>query len=536
MKALVYEGPGRKSLQDRPMPAVDAPTDAVVKITRTTICGTDLHILKGDVPTCTHGRILGHEGVGVVAETGAGVTQFKKGDRVLISCISSCGKCEYCRRGMYSHCTTGGWILGNTIDGTQAEYVRIPHADTSLYPIPEGADEEALVMLSDILPTGFECGVLNGKVQPGGTVAIVGSGPIGLAALLTAQFYSPAKIIMLDLDENRLEVARRFGATHSVKASGDDAARQVLALTEGKGVDTAIEAVGIPATFELCQAIIAPGGVIANVGVHGVKADLHLEKLWSRNISIATRLVDTVTTPMLLKTVQSGKIDPKQLVTHRFGLERILDAYDTFGSASSTKALKVIIETAAATGLAHAAREPGAVGTAGAGWSSDIVTRAGVVLHLRPVRREDRKLLEEFFAHVSAEDLRFRFLGGMHEVSQERLVAMTDIDHELTENFLAFAGDGKTVVATAMAACDPSMTRAEVAISVRADYKHKGVAWELLRHVARYAEARGVRSLESIESRENHEAIELEREQGFVAMAYPDDPTLVLIRKDLRRD
>jgi alcohol dehydrogenase len=345
MKALVYEGPGKKSLAERPVPIINAPTDAIVKVTKTTICGTDLHILKGDVPTCTPGRILGHEGVGIVDEVGAGVTQFKTGDRVLISCISSCGKCEYCRKGMYSHCTTGGWILGNTIDGTQAEYVRIPHADTSLYPIPGGADEEALVMLSDILPTGFECGVLNGKVAPGGTVAIIGSGPIGLAALLTAQFYSPAEIIMVDIDDNRLEVAKRFGATAIVKGSGDDAARQVLALTEGRGVDTAIEAVGIPATFVLCQEIISPGGVIANVGVHGVKADLHLEKLWSQNIAITTRLVDTVSTPMLLKTVRSGKIDPSKLITHRFRLDQMLDAYETFGSAAKTCALKVIIET-----------------------------------------------------------------------------------------------------------------------------------------------------------------------------------------------
>ncbi|MBP1847810.1 alcohol dehydrogenase [Rhizobium petrolearium] len=346
MKALVYEGPGKKSVQERPVPKIAAPTDAIVKVTRTTICGTDLHILKGDVPTCTPGRILGHEGVGIVEDIGAGVTQFKKGDRVLISCISSCGKCEYCRRGMYSHCTTGGWILGNTIDGTQAEYVRIPHADTSLYPIPDGADEDALVMLSDILPTGFECGVLNGKVQPGSTVAIVGSGPIGLAALLTAQFYSPSEIIMVDLDENRLEVAKRFGATETVKADGEAAKRRIFDLTGGKGVDTAIEAVGVPATFEFCQEIIAPGGVIANVGVHGVKADLHLEKLWSQNISITTRLVDTVSTPMLLKTVQSGKIDPKKLITHRFKLDAILDAYDTFSRAASTQALKVIIEAA----------------------------------------------------------------------------------------------------------------------------------------------------------------------------------------------
>jgi len=345
MKALVYQGPGKKALEDRPMPEVLAPTDAVVRITRTTICGTDLHILKGDVPTCEPGRILGHEGVGVVDKVGAAVSTFKPGDRVLISCISSCGKCSYCRRGMYSHCATGGWILGNTIDGTQAEYVRIPHADTSLYRIPEGADEEALVMLSDILPTGFECGVLNGKVKPGDTVAIVGAGPIGLAALLTAQFYSPAEIIMIDLDDNRLDVSKRFGATATVNSKDGKAAETVMKMTGGVGVDVAIEAVGVPATFVMCEDIVAPGGTIANVGVHGVKADLHLERLWSQNITITTRLVDTVTTPMLLKTVQSNKIAPKQLITHRFKLTDILDAYDTFGKAASTHALKVIIQS-----------------------------------------------------------------------------------------------------------------------------------------------------------------------------------------------
>jgi len=344
MKALVYKGPGSKAVEDRPMPQIAAPTDAIVRITKTTICGTDLHILKGDVPTCAPGRILGHEGVGIVEKIGPGVTVYKPGDPVLVSCISSCGKCQYCRRGMYSHCTTGGWILGNEIDGTQAEYVRIPHADTSLYPIPAGADEEALVMLSDILPTGFECGVLNGKVEPGSTVAIVGAGPIGLASLLTAQFYSPAEIIMIDLDENRLDVARRFGATATVNAKDGKAAETVMKLTGGRGVDTAIEAVGVPASFITCEDIVAPGGTIANVGVHGAKVDLHLERLWARNITITTRLVDTVSTPMLLKTVQAGKIDPKRLITHRFKLAKILDAYDTFGQAANTQALKVIIE------------------------------------------------------------------------------------------------------------------------------------------------------------------------------------------------
>jgi alcohol dehydrogenase len=344
MKALVYHGPGKKSLDERPMPKLISAIDAIVKVTRTTICGTDLHILKGDVPTCEPGRILGHEGVGVIEQVGSAVSTFKPGDHVLISCITSCGKCEYCRRGMYSHCTTGGWILGNRIDGTQAQYVRIPHAETSLYPIPAGADEEALVMLSDILPTGFECGVLNGKVQPGSTVAIVGSGPIGLAALLTAQFYAPAQIIMVDRDPNRLEVARTFGATACVDISRGDAVAEIMKLTDNVGVDCAIEAVGLPASFEMCESIIAPGGTIANVGVHGVKADLHLERLWDRNIMITTRLVDTVSTPMLLKTVRAGKLTPGKLITHRFSLDDVLKAYETFGQAAETHALKVIIE------------------------------------------------------------------------------------------------------------------------------------------------------------------------------------------------
>jgi alcohol dehydrogenase len=344
MKALVYRGPGDKAVEDRPKPELQAPGDAIVRTTRTTICGTDLHILKGDVASCAPGRVLGHEGVGVIDAVGTGVTAFRPGDRVLISCISACGKCEYCRRGMFSHCTTGGWILGNEIDGAQAEYVRTPHADTSLYRVPQGADEEALVMLSDILPTGFECGVLNGKVAPGSTVAIAGAGPVGLAALLTAQFYSPAEIIMIDLDDNRLEVAHRFGATQTVNNRDGKAAEKVRALTGDRGVDTAIEAVGVPSTFLLCQDIVAPGGIIANIGVHGSKVDLHLETLWSRNIAITTRLVDTVTTPMLLKTVQSKKLDPKLLITHRFRLGQILEAYDTFARATSTQALKVIID------------------------------------------------------------------------------------------------------------------------------------------------------------------------------------------------
>jgi alcohol dehydrogenase len=345
MKALVYHGPGKKNWEDKPKPTLKDPTDALVRIVKTTICGTDLHILKGDVPTVTEGRILGHEGVGVVEEVGAGVSMFKKGDRVLISCITSCGKCDACKRGMYSHCANGGWILGHLIDGTQAEYVRIPYADTSLYQVPKGVDEDALVMLSDILPTGFECGVLNGAVKPGDTVAIVGGGPVGLAALLTAQFYSPAELIMVDLDDNRLEVARMFGATQVVNSRDGKAAEKVMALTGGRGVDVAIEAVGIPATFDLCQDVVAAGGHIANVGVHGKSVSLKLEKLWAHNITLTTRLVDTVTTPMLLKNVVAGRLQPKKLVTHQFALDDFMKAYDTFANAAKEKALKVIVKT-----------------------------------------------------------------------------------------------------------------------------------------------------------------------------------------------
>ncbi len=346
MKALVYQGPGKKAWAERPRPTLTAPTDAIVKVLRTTICGTDLHILKGDVPTVTEGRILGHEGVGVIEEAGPGVSRFKKGDHVLISCITSCGRCDACTKGMYSHCADGGWILGHLIDGTQAEYVRIPHADTSLHLVPPGADEDALVMLSDILPTGFEIGVLKGAVKPGDTVAIVGGGPVGLAALLTARLYSPAELIVVDLDENRLAVATRLGATRTIHSGDGKAVEKVMALTGGTGVDVAIEAVGIPGTFDLCQDIVTAGGHLANVGVHGKSVSLKLERLWAHNVTITTGLVDTTTTPMLLKTVVAGRLDPRQLITHEFTFADFLKAYDTFGDAAKEKALKVMVKAA----------------------------------------------------------------------------------------------------------------------------------------------------------------------------------------------
>ena len=347
MKALVYRtsghGPGKASWEDQPHPVIQDAEDAIVRITTTTICGTDLHILKGDLPAVTDGRILGHEGIGIIEKVGAAVTGFKAGDKVIISCVTACMKCDFCRKGMLSHCRQGGWILGNLINGTQAEYVRIPYADGSLYHFPEGADEEAMVMLSDALPTGFECGVLNGQVKPGDTIAIVGAGPVGLAVLLTSQFYSPAVIYVIDLDDNRLAIAKKFGATTLINSSDGKAAETIMKLTGGGGVDVAIEAVGTPATFDICQAIVGAGGRLANVGVHGKPVSLHMEKLWDRNMALTTRLVDTVTLPMLLKVVLSGKVEPAKLITHRFELKDILKAYDTFGNAAKEHALKVIL-------------------------------------------------------------------------------------------------------------------------------------------------------------------------------------------------
>ncbi|MDD5303874.1 MAG: zinc-dependent alcohol dehydrogenase family protein [Elusimicrobia bacterium] len=343
MKALVYHGPGKISWDEKPRPTVQEATDAIVRITTTTVCGSDLHILKGDVPEVAAGRILGHEAIGIVEEVGAGVQAFKKGDKVIVSCITSCAKCDFCRKAMYSHCRRGGWILGHSIDGTQADYARIPYADTSLHALPEGGDEEALVMLSDIIPTGFECGVLNGRVQPGDSVAIVGAGPVGLAALLTARLYSPSQLIVIDQDENRLTAAKSLGATRTINSADGQAAEKVSTLTGGMGADVVIEAVGLPATFELCQQLVAPGGRIANIGVHGKSATLHLETLWCRNVTLTTRLVDTATTPMLLKAVLSGLIDPKGLVSHRFPLADAMKAYDIFANAAREKALKLIL-------------------------------------------------------------------------------------------------------------------------------------------------------------------------------------------------
>ena len=350
MKALVYHGPGKKAVEEVPDPQIMQPTDVIVRIDTTTICGTDLHILKGDVPAVTEGRILGHEGVGTVTEIGSAVSTIEVGDRVLISCISACGACSYCHQGLYAHCLADegasgiGWILGHLIDGTQAELVRVPFGDNSLYKLPDSVSDDAAVMLSDILPTGFEIGVRYGRVKPGDVVAVVGAGPVGLAAIMTAGLYGAARIIALDLDDSRLEKAMAFGATDVVNNSAEDWIDQVKAMTDGFGVDVAIEAVGVPETFDACTKIVRPGGSVANVGVHGAPVELALQDLWIMDLSITTGLVSTNTTPMLLKLVAQHKLAAASFATHEFTLAQILDAYDTFGHAAETKALKVVIK------------------------------------------------------------------------------------------------------------------------------------------------------------------------------------------------
>ena len=349
MKALVYHGPGRKSWDEVPDPTLSDSTDAIVRIDATTICGTDLHILKGDVPAVTEGRILGHEGVGTVVTVGPSVRNYVAGDRVIISCVSSCGGCSYCRSGNPSHCLADegasgiGWILGHLIDGTQAELVRIPFADNSLYKLPAGVADDAALLLSDILPTGFEIGVQYGRVKPGDTVAVVGTGPVGLAVIATASLYGAAQVIAIDLDENRLDVAQTVGATHAVNSGLADWKEQVFALTDGYGVDVAVEAVGIPATFDMCTQLVRPGGSVANVGVHGRAVQLHLQDLWIKNINISMGLVNTTTLGMLLKLVAQHKLPVERFITHKFALDDVPSAYDTFSNAAETHALKVLI-------------------------------------------------------------------------------------------------------------------------------------------------------------------------------------------------
>jgi alcohol dehydrogenase len=344
MQAIVYHGPGHKAWEEVPKPVLLDDTDAIVRVDSVTICGTDLHILKGDVPAVTDGRILGHEAVGTVEEVGPGVKTVNVGDRVLVSCITACGSCRYCREGAYGQCLGGGgWILGHKIDGTQAEFVRVPFADTSTYPVPAGVSDEQILMMADILPTGYEVGVLNGKVEPGDVVAVVGAGPIGLAAILGAKLFSPSHIIAIDLADSRLEAAKQFGADVTINNGQQDALAIVREMTDGLGADVSMEAVGVPATFELAAALVRPGGRIANIGVHGEPATLHLEDLWIRNVTITTGLVDTYSTPTLIRLIQSGMINPARLVTHTFGMDQFEEAYDVFSRAGETGALKVVL-------------------------------------------------------------------------------------------------------------------------------------------------------------------------------------------------
>jgi alcohol dehydrogenase len=351
MKAVVYHGPGESAWEVVPDPKILAPTDVIARVDTATICGTDLHILKGDVAECKPGTILGHEAVGTIVETGSAVTAFQIGDRVLISCVSACGRCSFCKVGRYGQCSGGGgWIFGHLINGLQAEYARVPFADTSIYKVPAELTDEQVLFLSDIMPTALEVGVLNGQVKPGDTVAIVGAGPIGLAAIMTAKLYTPGRIIAIDLADSRLASARAFGADVTINNGSEDAVKTVFELTNGLGADVAMEAVGVPATFELAADLVRPGGHVANIGVHGKPATLHLEKLWLRDVTITTGLVDTYSIPQLLSLIQGGRLDPTVFATHHFPMSDVMSAYDVFADAATTKALKVVLQAEGATG------------------------------------------------------------------------------------------------------------------------------------------------------------------------------------------
>jgi alcohol dehydrogenase len=362
MQALVYHGPNKRGWDTVPDPKIIDPTDIIVRIDTSTICGSDLHILKGDVPETKPGTVLGHEAVGTVTEIGAAVTTVSEGDRVLMSCISACGRCRYCKEGSYGQCLGGGgWIFGHLIDGLQAEYARVPFADNSVYRVPDHLSDEQVLFLADILPTAYEVGVLNGKVQPGDVVAIVGAGPVGLAAVLTARLYTPARIISIDLADSRLARAIEFGADTTINNGTEDARAKVMEITDGLGVDVAIEAVGVPDTFELATALIRPGGHVANVGVHGRPAKLHLEALWTRDVTITTGLVDTSTIPQLMALVTDGRLDPSAFATHHFALDETMAAYDTFAAAATSDALKVVLTGAKKTGAMTMKETAGAV-------------------------------------------------------------------------------------------------------------------------------------------------------------------------------
>ncbi|MGQ0480997.1 MAG: zinc-dependent alcohol dehydrogenase family protein [Pseudonocardia sp.] len=347
MKALVYQGPGMKSWDEVPDPTVVEPTDVVVRIDTSTICGTDLHILKGDVPTVEQGRVLGHEAIGTVTATGAAVASLAEGDRVLIPAITSCGRCANCKRAMPSHCLAlggVGWVFGHLVDGLQAQYARVPYAETSLHRLPEGVTDTQVLFLTDILPTGYEVGIRNGRVKPGDTVAVVGAGPVGLAAIMTAGLHGASRVIAVDLLDSRLDFGKQFGATHAINSATEDVDARIAELTDGQGVDVAIEAVGVPETFETCARLVRPGGVVANIGVHGAPATLHLEDLWIKNVTITTGLVDTVTVPMLLQLVRDGRLRAERFGTHEFRLDQIMDAYDVFADAGRHNALKVVLK------------------------------------------------------------------------------------------------------------------------------------------------------------------------------------------------
>lgn len=343
MKAFVYHGPEKMSLDQVPKPTIIKPTDAIVKVTTSTICGTDKHIRHGGMPEVEPGRIIGHEFCGIVEEVGSSVNKFKKGDKVAVSCVTQCMDCYYCRRGMYSQCTTGSWIYGYMIDGCQADYVRVPYADSGMYIIPDSLTDEDVLFVGDILSTGY-FGAENGNIQPGDTVAVFGSGPVGMCAMATARLWGPARIVAVDIDDSRLEFAKKNGwADYGLNPQKVDVVQALKDMTGGRGADVTIEANGFEPTFKGAIDGVRAGGTVSLIGVFEKPQVVEMNKLWIKNIAIKMGLVNANRISELIDLIKEGKLNMKPLITHTLPLSQVAEGYDIFEERRDN-AIKVVLK------------------------------------------------------------------------------------------------------------------------------------------------------------------------------------------------
>ena len=332
MKAVVYKGNGEIALEDRPIPKILDDRDAIIKVTLTTICSSDIHIKHGAVPRAVPGTILGHEFVGRVVETGSAVKKIKPGDRVSVNVETFCGECFFCKRGFVNNCTDpdGGWALGCRIDGGQAEYVRIPFADNGLTVIPDHVSDEQALFNGDILSTGYWAAKI-GELNPADTVAVIGAGPTGLCTMMCARLYTPARIIAIDTDEYRLNLAKEKGLADITLIPGrDDPEKVIKELTDGRGADTVFEVAGGADTFQTAWKIARPNAVVVVVAMYEEAQELPLPDMYGKNLVFKTGGVDGSYCREIMDLTACGKLDAGFLITHRCSLNDIMNAYDIF--------------------------------------------------------------------------------------------------------------------------------------------------------------------------------------------------------------